>query len=141
MERNSKKIAMLMAGIEAILAIFMILIVKVIAPVCTGMLETTAGKQVHMKCYYTSVAIMILGVLLLVNAMICFVTNQTMACGMMTVAIGLCAIVFLSDTMGIGICANPDMACNVTAPYVKLCGTLQIVVGAISAFLGVKKAK
>ena len=141
METNNKKTTMLMGGVQAVLGIFMILIVKVIAPVCTGMLETVAGKQVHMKCFYTATAITILGVLLLVTAIVGLVTKQSVACGLITVAIGLCAIVFLSDTMGIGVCANPDMACNVTAPYVKLCATLQIVVGAIATFLSTKKAK
>lgn len=141
MEQNMKKSTMIIAGMEALAAIFMLLAVKVIAPVCTGMLETAAGKQVHMKCYYTSVAVVVLAVLLLVSAVVCFVTKQKVACGTMTVAIAVCVFLILNDIMGIGICANTEMACNITAPYVKLGATAELILGAVSVFLGIKESK
>ena len=139
MEQN--KSTMIVAAAQAVIAIAMLLVVKVIAPVCTGMVETAAGKQVPMRCHYTSSAAVLLAVLLLVNAAVCFATKQKIACGIMTVAIGLCAFAILNAQIGMGICANPDMACNVTAPYIKLCGTLAVLTGAVSAFLGMKESK
>ena len=139
MEQN--KSTMVVAVVEAVVAILMLLVVKVIAPVCTGMVETAAGKQVPMRCHYTEVVASLLAVLLLVCAVVCFVTKQKVACGVMAVAIAACGFVILSSTMGTGICANPDMACNVTAPFIKLCSTLALFTGAISVFLGMKEGK
>ena len=132
---------MLMAGVEAVVGILMLLTVKVFAPVCTGMLETVAGKQVHMKCYYTSVAMAVLAGLVLVNAVIRFVTKQKMGAGIMSVALAVCAFVFLSGSLGIGMCANLEMACNVTAPYIKLLAGVEVVLGVISVILGMKESK
>lgn len=139
MEQN--KSAMVVAVVEAVVAVLMLLVVKVIAPVCTGMVETAAGKQVPMRCHYTEVAATLLAFLLLICAVVCFVTKQKVACGIMAVAIALCGFVILNSTMGTGICANPDMACNVTAPYIKLCSTIALLTGAISVFLGMKEGK
>lgn len=141
MKENGKRNTVIIATVEAVVAVFMILAVKVIAPVCSGMLETAAGKQVHMKCYYTGVVAVLVAVLFLVNAAVCFATKQKISCGIMAVALAVCAFIVLNDTMGIGVCANPDMACNVTAPYIKLCSTLELVIGAVSVFLGMKEAK
>ena len=73
MEQN--KSTMAVAIVEAVAAVFMLLAVKVIAPVCTGMVETAAGKQVPMRCHYTEVAATLFAMLLLVNAVVCFVTK------------------------------------------------------------------
>ena len=139
MEQN--KSTMIVAGAQAVIAIAMLLVVKVIAPVCTGMVETAAGKQVPMRCHYTDAAVTLFAFLLLVCAVACFVTKQKAACGIMAAAIGICGFFALSNTLGMGICANPDMACNVTAPFIKLCSTLALLTGAISLYLGMKEGK
>ena len=141
MEKKVTKSTMIAAAVEAVIAVFMILAVKVFAPVCTGMLETTAGKQVPMRCHYAAAAAVILAVLWIVNAAVCFAVKQKTACGIMTIAIAVCVFVILNSTIGMGICANPDMACNITAPYMKLCATLEMITGAVSVFLGMKESK
>ena len=141
METNVKTSNTIIAIVEAIIGIFMLLTVKVIAPVCTGMLETVAGKQVHMKCYYTAVAITVVAILVLVNAVIRFVTKQKMGAGIMAVALAICAFVFLNGSVGIGMCMNLEMACNVTAPYIKLAAGLEAVIGVVSIFLGMKESR
>ncbi len=139
METN--KSTMVVAVVEAVVAVAMFLVVKVIAPVCNGMVETAAGKQVPMRCHYTGVAATLLACLLLVCAVACFVTKQKVACGIMAVAIAVCGFAILSSTVGTGICANTDMACNVTAAYIKLGSTLALITGAVSVFLGMKEGK
>lgn len=141
MEQKMKNTSVILAGVQAVAALFLILAVKVIAPVCTGMVETAAGKQIHMKCFYTSQVLVLLGVLLLVNAIVFVVTKQKMACGIMAVAISAVTFLVLNDAMGIGVCMNPDMACNMTVPFVKVAATLGIIAGAISAYLGMKETK
>ena len=139
MEQN--KSTMIVAAVEAVTAIAMLLVVKVIAPVCTGMVETAAGKQVPMRCHYTEVAATLLACLLLVCAVACFVTKQKVACGMMAVAIAVCGFVILSSTIGTGICANPDMACQMTAPFAKVCATVEVICGLVSIYFASKKEK
>lgn len=139
MEQKAKNSSLIVGGIEAVAAVFLILTVTKIAPVCTGMLETAAGKQVHMKCYYTSVVLILLAVLLLVNAILCMVKREKVVSGIMAVAISVVVFLILNDSVGIGVCANPDMACNMTVPFVKVCGAIGVIVGAISTYLGLKE--
>lgn len=119
------------AGLAALAAAGMLLCVKVIAPVCSGMLETAAGKQVPMKCHYTSQALVLISILLLINAVVCLVTKQGLACGIMGIALALAAFAVFYDNIGIGICVKPEMACHATAPLVKVCATIEILVSAV----------
>lgn len=130
--------SVIFAIVEAVIAVFILLAVKVIAPVCTGMVETAAGKQVFMKCHYTGVVLTLLAILLLVTAIVCFVTKQELACGIMTAAISVIVFVVLNDSMGIGVCANTEMACNMMVPFVKVGATAELIVGIASAYFGVK---
>lgn len=57
----------------------------------------------------------------------------------MTIAAAVLIFVTFHDSMGIGICANPDMACQMTAPFVKVSATAELVLGAVSVVLAVKK--
>ena len=55
--------------------------------------------------------------------------------------ISLAVFVFLTfyDSIGVGICANPDMACQMTAPFVKVSATIELILGAVSVFLAIQK--
>lgn len=135
------KKCLIFAGVEAVHAICLLLVVKVIAPVCTGMVETAAGKQVPMRCHYTSAALLFLGAALLVNAILCAARKEMAVCGVMAAVISVLAFLTLSPSVGMGICLNPEMACNFTAPFVKVLGVIGVVIGGISAYLGMKETK
>ena len=137
--KNKK--SLIFAGIEAALAIMLILIVKVIAPVCNGMVETAAGKQVPMRCHYASVVFVFLGIVLLVNAVLCAVRKEMVVCGTMTIAISVFMFVALSSKIGTGICMNPEMPCNFTASFVIVLGGIGIVVGGLSVYSALKDTK
>lgn len=139
MEQKKQKSSIIIATVEALIAVFMILVVKSTAPVCAGMLEVTGGKQVHMKCYYAGVVIVFLAVLLLINAILCFVSKQKMVCGIMAIAISIFVFAALNDNLGIGICMKAEMACHATAAYAKVCATLEIIAGIISIVLAGKE--
>ena len=139
MEQKVKNSSLIVGGIEAIAAVFLLLVVKVIAPVCTGMVETAAGKQIPMRCYYTSVALVFLAVLLLVNAILCMVKKEKVVCGIMEIAISAVVFLVMNGSVGIGVCANPDMACNMTVPFAQVCGAIGVIAGAISVYLGLKE--
>ncbi len=132
---------LIFAGVEVMHALCLILIVKVIAPVCDGMVETAVGKQVPMKCHYASVVLLFLGALLLVNAILCAVRKEMVVCGTMTIVICILTFLTLNASVGVGICMNPEMACNFTAPFVKVLGVIGILIGGMSIYFGVKQTK
>lgn len=135
------KKSMIIAVVEAIHAIALILTVKVFAPVCTGMVETAAGKQIPMRCHYTSQALVFLGIILLVNALVYAVRKEAVTSGVIAVAASILAILSLSSTLGMGVCMNPEMACNLTAPIVKVVGAIGVLIGIVSIYLGIKSSK
>ena len=137
---ESKK-SMIIAVVEAIHAIALILTVKVFAPVCTGMVETAAGKQIPMRCHYTSQALVFLGIILLVNALVYAVRKEAVTSGVIAAIASILAILSLSSTLGMGVCMNPEMACNLTAPIVKAVGAIGVLIGIVSIYLGIKSSK
>lgn len=136
-----KKKSMILGGAKLVHAILLILTVKVFAPVCTGMVETAAGKQVPMRCHYTSQALVFLGIILLVNAIVYFIRKESVASGAIVIVASILAILSLNPTFGMGVCLNPEMACNLTAPVVKVVGAVGVLLGVISAYLGIKSSK
>lgn len=141
MKETNNKSGMIIAVLEAAVAVFLLLVVTKIAPVCTGMLELVSGKQVHMKCYYTSLVLIFLAILFLVNAIASLIAKQKFVSGIMNIALAIFVFVALNGTIGIGVCMNPEMACNVTAPFAQVCGAIELVLGAVSAYLGMKELK
>ena len=137
---ESKK-SMIIAVVEAVHAIALILTVKVFAPVCTGMVETAAGKQIPMRCHYTSQALVFLGIILLVNALVYAVRKEAVTSGVIAAIASILAILSLSSTLGMGVCMNPEMACNLTAPIVKVVGAIGVLIGIVSIYLGIKSSK
>ena len=82
--RKQEKNSLIFAAAQAVHALLLILAVKVFAPVCTGMVDTAAGKQVPMRCHYTAVLLLFLGLILLVNAGLCAVRREMAVCGTIT---------------------------------------------------------
>lgn len=138
MRKNNEKKGTVIATVQALIAAAMIVLVTKVVPVCSGMLELTSGKEVHMKCYYTGVVLVCLGVLMIVNALLYLVTKQGVACGVMTIALATVVFVIFSNSMGIGICANIDMPCNLTAPFAKMCALIEMVCGVLALITGLK---
>ena len=136
---KTKRNLTIIAAVEAVVAFFMWLVVSKIAPVCAGMLELASGKQVHMKCYYASVVFVFFAVALLINAVLAMVVKPSVVSGVMTVMLAALVFVTLNDSIGIGICANPDMACQMTAPYVKVCATVEAICGLIYSSIALKE--
>ena len=135
---NNKKTLTIISAIEAVVAIFMYFAVTKLAPVCGGMLELVSGKEVHMKCYYTAVVFVFIAVVLLVNALLSMAVKPSVVSGVMTIVVALLVFAALNEAIGIGICAKAEMACQMTAPYAKLCAGIEIICGAAYTFLAKK---
>lgn len=137
---DNKK-SMILSVVEAIHAIVLILTAKVFAPVCTGMVKTAAGKEIPMKCHYTSQILVLLGIILLVNAIVYAIKKDAFTSGAILIAVSVVAILVLNPSIGVGICKSPEMACNLTAPIVKVVGGIGAIIGLVSVFLGTKENK
>lgn len=114
--------------------------VHVWAPVCQAMLKLANGREMHMKCFFSGQALVLIGALLIVNGVMMLLTKKLLHGGGVAAAAGIFAIVLISNLgAGIGICANVEMACHGTAAWAKLCGGGAFAAGAASVALGVKE--
>ena len=99
------------------------------APVCTGMVQTAAGGQLPMRCFYTGHALAMFGIILLVNGAMMLFTKKLLHGGAVAIAVGIFSILVLSGSgLGIGVCMKV-MACHNTAAWAKLCGGLAVAAG------------
>lgn len=120
-------------GISAvILGILLALIPIVIFPVCTGKIELMNGKTLFMKCHWTAMAELMIGILIVSNGilLIGFKKHETrIALSIMLFLTALIAL--LVPTVVIGMCETATMACRVgTEPAL-------IVVSVITMLLGI----
>ena len=138
---NNLKKSRLFSVIEAAISAVMLVGVKFLVPVCSGMVEMASGTQTFMKCHYTSVAVTFFAVLLLVNSIAAVVGIQAFVPGIVAIAGAVLVFLVFSDNMGIGICAKPEMACHMTAPVMKLCAVLEIFAGVAMIVFSLKEEK
>lgn len=139
MEKKNK-VCSIFAGVHTIVGLILIVIVKVFAPVCTGMVKLESGSQSFMKCHYTGQILLYFGILLMVSGIFAFLTKQFAAVGMIGCVLGSFMILVTTDTsLGIGVCANAEMACNLTAGLARILGAVTIIIGICSTVKGLKR--
>ncbi|MDD3365028.1 MAG: DUF4418 family protein, partial [Syntrophomonas sp.] len=112
------------------------------APVCAGLLTLQNGTMVHMKCFYTGQASIVLALILMITAVVAFFSKTDHnKIQWVIVAIGIMLISNTYDsTIGIGICKKTTMACNVTALWLRGSGILAIVSGLADVFANGSKS-
>lgn len=138
MKSDFGKLGMLLSAAVAAAGALLIGAVYGWAGVCTGMLKLATGAEVHMKCFYSGQALVLLGALLVVNGVMMLLTKNLPHGGVIAVVAGIFAIIVVSNSgLGIGICAKV-MACHDTAAWAKFCGGLAAAAGAASLVLGLK---
>lgn len=106
------------------------------APVCEGLLTLESGTMVHMKCFYTAQASIALALILLVTAIVAFLSKTDhQKIQWVIVVIGIMMIAnTVESVLGIGICKNASMACHETALWLRSSGVLAIVSGLADIF-------
>lgn len=115
---------------------------KLWAKPCGGMMTLENGNQTHMRCFYSGQALVILGIILLVNALIMFLTKNKLQGGIVTIVTSILAALVTTDTgLGIGICAHADMACHVMAFWSRLAAGVAIIAGIILIVFSIKDKK
>lgn len=130
MKKNLSKI---LNGIEILTGATIICAILMWAPVCTGMLQLANGNMVHMKCYYTGQAALLLSIVLIVAGIESFITNSRMPLIFITIGILLLSVTFTSP-LGIGVCVKV-MSCHTTAFWIRGGGIIAILCGIISLFI------
>ena len=107
------KMNKIMIALQAVSALCVLGAVKIWAPVCGKMLELANGNQVPMKCHWAEQAAVAVCVIILVAAVMALLSRKEYK-GLMAVTGVAGVMLFLVFTGLIGVCANPDMCCNVT---------------------------
>ncbi len=100
------------------------------APVCTGLLDLTTGRQMHMKCWFSMQAATMVCIVLVV-ALAVMMTLDTGSRKKMQAAVLTAAVVMpLIFGKVIGICMKTDMSCHETFRWII---GLSVVIGVLGA--------
>lgn len=138
MKKHLSKIIM---GTELLASSLILGSVFIWAPVCSGLLTLQNGTMVHMKCFYTAQASIVLALILMISAIVAFFsTTDHNKIQWVIIVIG---IMIISNTyesiIGIGICKKITMECHATAVWLKVSGALAIVSGFADIFANSSK--
>ena len=126
-------------ALQALAAAVLFCVVKFFAPVCGKMLTLTTGKEVPMKCHWTSQATIAVVIILLVIAVMGILAKQDYKkFFVVTAVVGV--VIFLLYTSLIGVCASPDMRCNTTALWAKILAAV-VVGSSLVGLLGGKEGQ
>lgn len=133
------KMNTILLAIQVLAAVVLLGAVKIWAPVCGKMLTLESGKEVHMKCFYTGQAVMAVAIILLAAAVVAFFAKQDQKKFFIVNAVAA-LIIFLLFTGIIGVCANPDMRCNITAVWGKIAAAV-VVASSLVGLIGGKEGQ
>lgn len=129
------KLSNILIGLQAAAALCALGAIKIWAPVCDKMLDLANGNQTHMKCFYAGQAAAAMAVIVLVAAVMAFLTKkdhkQLMALGMVAAV-----MLFLLFGTVMGICASDAMACRSTAVWVRGAAVISFAASLIELLRG-----
>ena len=125
----------ILIAIQALAAAAMIGAIKIWAPVCGKMLETTAGKQVPMKCHWAGQAAIAVSVIILAAAIMALLAKKEYK-GLMVVNAVAGVILFLVFTSLIGVCASEEMRCQTTKLWGMGCAAVTCVTALVNLLSG-----
>ena len=125
--------------IVIVLGVLVALIPIIIFPVCTNRIELMNGKTLFMKCHWTAMTELLVGILIVFDGILIIGFNKCetrIALIIMTFLFGLIAL--LIPTVVIGMCETATMACRVgTEPALIVVSVITMVVGIGNVFFRV----
>ena len=104
----------IMIVLQALAAALLIGAIKIWAPVCGKMLETTTGKMVPMKCYWAGQAGIAVAVIILIAAVMALLAKKEYKGFMVITAVCGALLFMIFATDFIGVCASETMRCQIT---------------------------
>lgn len=104
------------------------------APVCSGSLELANGNMAPMRCAYTAKIALLLALILAGVAVAALVTKRPMTVALVLLSLALVLLTF--DTpLSIGVCKSADMACQSTALWLRIAGSVSAVAALVGALI------
>ena len=131
---NRKKVWYILCVVVILISLISF-VINLATGACTGSIETAAGDQVPMKCYWTVKMVtyaMLIPALMSVTAIILRDHKASVACAVAVILISLFMLFTMSD-LGIGICPTAGMHCRMAAGVMKAASVLQIIIAAVQA--------
>ena len=125
----------ILIAIQALAAIVMVGVIKILAPVCGKMLELVSGKQVPMKCHWAGQAAIAVSVIILATAIVALLTKKEYK-GLMIVNAVAGVVLFLIFTSLIGVCASEEMRCQTTKLWGMGCAAVTCVTALVNLLSG-----
>ena len=108
------KMNKILIALQALAAVLLIGAIKIWAPVCGKMLETTTGKQVPMKCHWAGQAGLAIAIVILAAAIMALLAKKEYK-GLMVITAVCAVLLFMVFATGfIGVCASETMRCQTT---------------------------
>ena len=129
------KLNNILIAIQALAAIVMVGVIKILAPVCGKMLELVSGKQVPMKCHWAGQAAIAVAVIILATAIVALLTKKEYK-GLMIVNAVAGVVLFLIFTSLIGVCASEEMRCQTTKLWGMGCAAVTCVTALVNLLSG-----
>ncbi|MEG0256991.1 MAG: DUF4418 family protein [Christensenella sp.] len=129
-----------------ILSVFLIIfgLLLVFIPnsfMCKAMLETVKGMSVPMKCHWTGIFQILIGILAMLAGIINFFFKEKgawTATGIFTTGCGVTSLIVTNAL--IGVCKNPTMVCNMAGkPAANLLAILVLAMGVLIIFFAQHK--
>lgn len=108
------KMNKILIALQALAAALLIGAIKIWAPVCGKMLETTTGKQVPMKCHWAGQAGLAIAIVILAAAIMALLAKKEYKGLMVITAVCGVLLFMVFATSFIGVCASETMRCQVT---------------------------
>ena len=106
--------------IQAVLALAIIGAEKIWAPVCDGLLDLANGNQTHMKCWYSSQAVAMIALVLIVILVVMLFVDSSARKKLQIASLAAAILMPLTFMKVIGMCAMEGMACHGTAMWVMI---------------------
>lgn len=123
--------------IAIVLGVLITLIPIVIFPVCTDKIELMNGKTIFMKCHWTAMSELLVGILIVLTGIliILFKKRETrLALSIILFLFGLTSL--LMSTVVIGMCQTATMPCRIgTEPALIVASVITMVVGIGNIFI------
>lgn len=114
-------------------AVLMIAAVYGWAAPCKGMLETAAGKEVHMACFYLKVPTLVMAVMWIVIGVDGLYSKRSST--LLLVVSGILAVFMTIEGIGgMKICAAREMSCHITVWWIRGLGVLVALSGLLALY-------
>lgn len=98
------------------------------APVCTGLLDLTSGRQTHMKCWFSMQAVSMMGIMLIVTLAVMLLIDSGARKKMQMAVFAACILMPMVFGKVIGMCMSEDMECHSTFKWVLI---FSVVIGVL----------